>query len=1595
MRLANILRGWSTICVFLLFSQGKLNAQLSAQFSANTTSGCAPIVVQFTDQSTGNPTQWKWDLGNGVVSYLQNPSATYFNPGTYSIKLVVRTSSGADSIVKNQFITVRPNPVINFSASDSSGCFPLPVQFTDLSTTASGTNVSWEWDFGDGHLSKEKNPLHIYTGAGNFSVTLKVTNSFGCTRTFSKPQLIKVSEGVKAGFSNNTPAQCQAPVTVSFANASAGPGSLTYTWDFGDGNKSTAFNPIHTYSNPGSYTVSLVAVSSQGCIDTLKKVNLISVGTIKTDFSIPALVCAGQQLTFQNSTTPIPSNSVWYFSDGSTYTGVNATKTFESGGNYSIKLVNNFSGCSDSVIKSVIVLDKPAVQFSADQTNSCQPFTVKFLNQTAGAASSKWDFGDGTSSAEVNPTHSYTNNGKYTVTLISINEQGCSDTLVKTDFISIQKPVITLNDLPKNGCNPLTITPSATIESADAVVSYLWSFGDGSTSKEAKPVYTYLKAGTYDVTLTITTVSGCSETITMSEAVKVGDKPKADFFAVNNKTCVYNSIQFDDKTTGKADQWFWNFGDGGYSTEQNPNYAYQDTGWHNVTLIVWSNTCSDTITKLNYIYIKPPVSSFNFTGNCTQKFERKFNNYSKGAESLIWEFGDGNTSTEYEPLYTYKAPGIYDVILTVTNGTCTHSSMRTVHIIDEKANFSADQTAICKNSEINLSASDINSSHVASWLWNFGDGTTSTDAEKASHIYTKAGKYNITLSITDLYGCVDFKTIEVTVHGPTVSFISDKEGSCLENNITNFSSTSSSDGTNALKSWNWNFGDGNVASGASFSHSYAKAGEYTVSLTVTDDFGCSDKSEKSSAVIIAKPIADFYSADSVSCTKKPIHFSNTSAGYDLQYSWSFGDNKKSVESDPVHQYNSIGLYDIKLIVKDRFGCIDSTQKLKYVNISYPKAAFTVSDSSSSCPPLLVNFNNASADYTTVHWDFGNGNTSTLLNPSHYYTVPGIYFAKLTATGPGGCSDVHTQKIEVRGPKGSFSYQPITGCNPLMVKFTATTSPGITFTWDFSDGTTLATNDSIVTHTYTAAGDYIPKLILKDETGCTVPIIGNDAIRVVGIDAKFEISKSEFCEQGEIKFTDHTVANDLITKWEWTFGDGTSSYEQHPIKIYNKPGTYTVQLKVTTETGCSQVVSGDAPIRIFENPVIQLIGDSVACAPARLAYRAEVVRGNEDLLKWNWNFNNGQTSTSRQPEVIEFNTAGNYKLTVKATNENGCIDIEEKNIFINPLPNTSAGSDLIACRDKGVQLKATGAKEYIWNATPALSCLDCPSPIAKPVQTENFVVRGINEYGCSKMDTVQVIVRQPFKITAGKSDSICVGTTIKLSVSGAEKYVWYPSAGLDNSTSATPKAKPNTSTLYSVIGKDNDNCFSDTAYVYVHVTPLPTVDAGADITIAVGSSGQLKATASADVNSLQWSPSTYLSCNNCLEPHVSAKQTTTYKLEAKNAGGCKTTDEVTVSVICNNGNVYIPNTFTPNDDGMNDIFFPRGKGIYMVKSMRVFNRWGEVVFERLNFQANDASAGWDGTYKGHKLATDVYIYTCEIMCENNEIILYKGDITLLK
>ena len=1589
-----------TILVIVLLSERRAFSQLSAAFTATPVSGCSPIVVQFTDQSTGSPLQWKWDLGNGVTSFLQNPSTTYFNAGTYNVKLVIRNSAGADSIVQNRFITVYPNPIIDFTASDTSGCFPFPVQFSDLSISQTGSITNRSWDFGDGDTSSLSNPLHTYTSAGDFSVTLKVTNSYGCTKTFSKTKYIEIKNGVTANFTNNNPPKCIAPVTVNFNNTSAGPGLLSYIWNFGDGTNSDAADPVHTYSVPGSYSVTLLTTSSEGCNDTLEKINLITIGTIASQFSVPDTVCQNQEYNFINTTSPPPANSSWNFGDGTTSSDISPVKKYTSAGSYIIKLVNYFSGCIDSITRPISVKEAPFPDFTSDNTQSCKtPFSVQFTNLTRGDNTYIWDFGDGTRATDVNPNHTYTDTGSYTVTLIAANINGCVDTIVKTHYIQIGRPVITVNDLPQIGCVPLTISPSSAIAVTEPVTNYLWDFGDGTTSSAKNPLHTYSSPGTYTVSLVITTASGCMDTLILPEAVRAGTKPKASFTVNPNDVCAFQAVQFTDNSTGNVDQWLWQFGDGGTSTSQNPSYQYQDTGYFSVTLIVWSNTCPDTTRLNNIVHIKPPIAAFAFNRDCGNKFRIDFRNTSIGATAWSWDFGDGNSSTEQNPSHVYGATGSYDVTLTVTNGICSHKTTQSIRLINEQANFIPDADTVCKGSTINFTSVNINATSIASWQWDFGDGHISTAAVTASHIYANSGVYTVSLIITDVLGCADTSKLNITAFGPKADFFPSLTSLCLYNNAPIlFADSSTTDGTHSIVKWIWNYGDGTVDStkSAPYSHLYAVAGSYDVALTVVDNYGCRDSVLKDASLVISDPVADFYSPDTASCINKPVRFVNSSTGSDLQYLWSFGDSEHSVDKDPIHSYKGTRTYIVSLLATDQYGCKDSLSKSTYINITVPKALFVVSDSFSTCPPLLVRFTNSSTNYRSVKWDFGDGNGSTLENPSHYYTLPGIYFATLTVTGPGGCVDSAKQRINVRGPRGSFSYDPLIGCNPFTVKFVASTLERISFTWDFSDGTTIATNDSVVSHTYTAAGDYVPKMILRDITGCTVPIVGPDTIRVRDVFAKFSLNQSMFCNSVSVNFYDSTISNDLITKWQWSFGDGGSSSDQNPIYQYISPGSYDVKLVVTTQTGCKDSSVLNDSVKVFKGPVIDIVGDTAACVSAQLDLDARVISGDTDVLKWQWDLGNGNLFDSKDPPPQTYPSAGSYLITSAVTDEHACSDTVKRTINIYPLPNTNAKPDSIICFGNSIQLNVTGALSYVWNVSPGLTCTDCDNPIASPTVNTVYAVTGANEYGCKSKDSVLVKVQQRLPLKVNPGDTICLGESVQLLASGNQVYSWQPSTGLTDPNSPSPHASPSMSTLYTVSATDSAHCFVDTASVFIKVFPIPTVEAGPDQTIEVGSAGvQLHAAGSADVISWKWSPSPGLSCIDCPDPNAAPKQTTEYALEVRNEGDCLAKDHLTIYVVCNQGNLFIPNTFSPNGDGMNDRFYPRGKGVFMVKSLRVFNRWGELVFERLNFNANDASAGWDGKYKGKTLSPDVFVYVCEIVCDNNQLLSYKGDVTLLQ
>jgi PKD repeat protein len=515
-----------------------------ANFTANVTSGCGPLTVQFTDQSTGNPTAWNWEFSNGTLSSVQNPAVTFSAPGTYSVKLVVQNAAGIAQLERINYITVLPTPTAEFSANITLSCVPATINFTDLSTTGVGTIVSWDWDFGDGTTSTLQNPSHTFNTGGFYTITLLVVSSTGCRAIISKGGYIRVLAGVNTDFSYSISSSCQAPFTVNFQNLSNGPGNISYTWDFGNSLTSTATNPSTVYNTAGTYTVTLNAQSDLGCIGSIQKV--ITLTSINTDFSVPANICLDVPVSFQNTSSAPAVSSFWNFGDGTFSAQVNPIKTFLTPGTYNVTLVNQYTSCVDSITKTITVNNKPVVDFTVNDSTSCQaPFTVQFTDLTVGAVSWSWDFGDGNTSTQQNPSHTYSVVGNYTVSLSIMTASSCGNTLVKTAYIKIQPVSISLN-VPAGGCIPFTYTPQATIQTVDPIVSYQWNLGEPGAifNVQNPPPYTYTSVGSFTISLAVTTATGCVQTATVPSGVLTGVRPIVNFSASPLNACASDTIQF-------------------------------------------------------------------------------------------------------------------------------------------------------------------------------------------------------------------------------------------------------------------------------------------------------------------------------------------------------------------------------------------------------------------------------------------------------------------------------------------------------------------------------------------------------------------------------------------------------------------------------------------------------------------------------------------------------------------------------------------------------------------------------------------------------------------------------------------------------------------------------------------------------------------------------------------------------------------------------------------------------------------------------------------------------------------------------------------
>lgn len=1449
-------------------------AQLKADFALDKSGGCSPLAVSFTNKSAGASARaiYTWDFGNGNSSSLLNPRAIFTVEQTYRVTLSIQDGSNKSSTSKE--ITVYKNPTADFTPSVSKGCLPLVVNFTANASAGDGQIAGYTWDFGDGSTQQgyDNQQPHTYSVPQIITASLTVTNNYGCHTSIQKTDVLTVIPSLNAGFSADKKVLCLISDPVQFSNTSSGPGTLSYVWDFGDGNSSTQSNPVYSFNKKGIYSVKLTVNSSEGCRASVQQTDLLNVASYQTDFDAPASVCQSTTVNFNSLSTPAPDNSIWEVDGVQIYSYNSLSYWFSSPGTHTIKLDNSFGTCLQSVSKDIVVKPTPVVNaFDAVPTSRCSKVSYQFSDHTPGAVKWEWDFDHRYDPPQIgstmqSPGFVYSNDiyAYHPVWVRVTNADGCSSSIIQA--VEIHGPFVTLEtDGPTSSCAD-PITEHFSTYTNQVLTSYLWDFGDGHTSAEATPTHTFTGVGRYTVTLNYTTQEGCKNSVVNSNYITIAPKPDFDFKASAATVCGRTQILFDATPNDPyMIYWSWDFGDNQPYEPTGPNYfhTYENPGTYSVKLYI-SGICNATVEKDNYIVVQdlfPKISAFSNTCDGSRG-EVSFSQTSNNASSVIWDFGDGTTLStppdQHSVNHEYKKTGAYAVVLTASNAQCTQTDRTTVYVLlKQKPVLSASEAIACTSDNVPIQIAGLETNpQPFSYAYPYNvikleypDGTP-FDGNRYDTYTGWQNTYNGSVNsfrqsdetfqaivMSSYFNCTDTSNfVSLKIKGAIPGFEVIADNLCYQSPVV-FKDTSKTTGGNPILSWLWDFGDGQTASGKQnqdIYHNYQNPGSHLVTLQITDAGGCTSSTPPyGQRVNVNGPLAAFISSGNLVALNSTIYFYNNSNNYgspDTKYIWDFGDNTPvSTDFNSVHTYPVAGTYIVTLTaINPDISCSSSATATIVVKDFNTAFGFTTAFVSGTCPPVLVNFNSTSVNYSRITWDFGDGTSAgNLSNPSHIYANPGKYYITLHGYAPNGLEEKHVDSIIIQTPAATVTADPLEMCMGTSFTLSAKATNTSVYLWDFGDGNVGSTDTGSLAHAYLAAGTYHPELMMQDANGCA---------------------------------------------------------------------------------GKADPVS------------------------------AVFVRNNP---------------------VIHFSPA-----------------------------------DPLICRGSALSIQASGGSVYVWSPAYGLSNDGIAEPSAFPLVTTNYSVQVIDDYGCKDSAQLKVEVVQPGSIRLNPDTAICAGNPVPLRASGEETYQWIDyTDGLNNTQISDPVALPPATAVYTVTGTDGHHCFTDTVNIRIRVMPLPEVNAGQDVEIWAGETTVLNGTGSSDVQQWTWLPQKYLSCADCPAPVCTALASTNYVLRVKNQDGCMASDTVAIKIDCAAAHVSVPNVFTPNQDGRNDVFMI--KGISLIKHLAIFDRWGEIVFERKNFIAGDRSACWNGTFNGMDVPSGSYVYFVEMECPSGGLFTRKGSVVLIR
>ena len=991
--------------------------------------------------------------------------------------------------------------------------------------------------------------------------------------------------------------------------------------------------------------------------------------------------------------------------------------------------------------EKITVYKNPVADFSVNTSEVCANSSVNFTSTSTpgdtSIANYKWDFGDGRiiDTTSLNIQHQYGNPKKpnIIVTLTVTDIYGCTNSFAKNALTILPAPKVAFTVNQTSVCNvndPVIFTNTTT--GGALPTTYLWTFGDGNSSTDANPTYTYTTKGTKNARLLATSADGCTDTSKVTTITVANSKSG---ITLPTLLCLNENLTFIDSSLPQTNTPVWMLD--GTTVALNVHQfqtTFTDTKQHTLQLINNYGACSDTATKIIQAQATPVPLPFsvNIAGSCSVPVNATFADAGAGSTKWEWDFNNANPNI-FKPTafvnnapHTYTAENTYFVKLRVTDASgCTGEVRQPVTIKKNTTTITSSEGAFgCKTLATTFKAASTNP--VATYQWLFNDDNSTSVLDTPGHVFVNLGKYTVKLKIKTTSGCNDSASYKVQIgNEPSFDFELTTPGDTLVcgNKLVYFKVTGDSDKT--VGQYYWNFGDVtrfSLLAGPNYSHQYTTDSTFDISLAIKNH-GCNDTITKTAFLKVLPPFPKISSNINNCDERLKVLFKETSKKAQ-SYSWNFNDGSSVYTYDSAHRDAAISHYfpktgSFKTVLTTTNGTCTSKDSVYAKVLDNQKPVLTAANATlcasdslhTTVSNMAINPWGSTYKYTikSVQYQSGQPFTGSIQYPDLTPVIPfHVNITKtntsekslryITNSGFYNCPDTTNYiAIDVSGPKAGFAVDKSTFCLSDKLFFNDTSKPNgnaaiTSWQWFFGDSTDqILTSGGSIFHEYANPGNYKAKLVVTDTKNCfdTAYFVGN-SITINGPQAKFSIAQNPILPNTPEVFTNLTDSGyntRASNSYQWNFGDATSSISNddkisHIYKLYSDD---TVKLVATSSiTGCSDTATDIVHVKNTNLSFTYVLDKPNAlCPPLQVNFRNTSV--NFSVVSWD--FGNGKTADNINAPSSIYDKPGTYKVTILGYYDDNTYDSSWDYITING-PTATLQADVIP---------GCGSKEVIFTA----------------------------------------------------------------------------------------------------------------------------------------------------------------------------------------------------------------------------------------------------------------------------------------------------------